>query len=108
MYKDAVKAEIEQVMQDAWEAFLVYKRTSLSDRAAFMRAIADELEKISVSLIPVTMRETNLPEARLRNELNRTKFQLTSYAAACERGDWLDASIDTAITDRNPPNPDLR
>jgi len=108
MYKDAAPAAIDQAMQQAWDAFLVYRQTSLAARAGFMRAIADALEQISATLIPVTMRETNLPEARLRNELTRTKFQLTSYAAACERGDWLDASIDTAITDRNPPKPDLR
>ncbi len=25
-----------------------------------------------------------------------------------ERGEWLEARIDTAIADRNPPKPDLR
>jgi len=25
-----------------------------------------------------------------------------------ERGEWLEARIDTAIADRNPPEPDLR
>jgi hypothetical protein len=54
------------------------------------------------------MHETNLPEARLRNERARTIFQLTSYADACEKGDWLDARIDTAIQTRNPPKPDIR
>ncbi len=53
------------------------------------------------------MEETHLPEARLRSEKARTVFQLNSYAAACERGDWLDARIDNAITNRNPAQPDL-
>src|SRR5205085_9228108 len=34
--------------------------------------------------------------------------QLTSYANACERGDWLDVRIDTALPDRNPPRVDIR
>ena len=38
----------------------------------------------------------------------RTIFQLNSYADACERGEWLEARIDTAIPDKNPPKPDIR
>jgi NADP-dependent aldehyde dehydrogenase len=33
---------------------------------------------------------------------------LTSYAEACENGNWLDVKIDTSIPDRNPPKVDLR
>ncbi len=54
------------------------------------------------------MRETNLPEARLRGEKARTVFQLTSYAAACEEGAWLEARIDTANPAKTPPKPDIR
>ncbi len=59
-----------------------------------MRAIAQELEAGGDRLITVAMGETNLPEARLRNERARTMFQLTSYAAACERDiGWKPESI---------------
>ncbi|MEY4336577.1 MAG: hypothetical protein RLZZ45_1496, partial [Bacteroidota bacterium] len=34
--------------------------------------------------------------------------QLNSYADACEKGDWLEARITTAIPDRVPPRPDIR
>ena len=73
-----------------------------------MRAIGKELEALGDELLKVAGEETHLPEARLRNERTRTIFQLTSYADACEKGDWLEARIDTAIPDRNPPKPDLR
>jgi NADP-dependent aldehyde dehydrogenase len=33
---------------------------------------------------------------------------LNSYADACEKGEWLEARIDTAIPDKNPPKPDIR
>jgi 2,5-dioxopentanoate dehydrogenase len=108
MYKDTTVEEINIKMQDAWKAFHVYRKYSLKQRAGFMRAIANELEQCGDALIQTTMRETNLPEARLRNERARTIYQLESYALACEKGDWLEASIDTAIPDKNPPKPDIR
>jgi 2,5-dioxopentanoate dehydrogenase len=106
--QDASAEEIEKVMQQAWKAFYVYRKLSLKQRAGFMRAIAKELEACGDELIQVTMRETNLPEARLRNERGRTIFQLNQYADACEKGEWLEARIDTAIPDKAPPKPDIR
>jgi NADP-dependent aldehyde dehydrogenase len=108
MYKDFTIAEVNEVMQKAQLAFQEYKKISLKKRAAFMRAIAVELEKCGDHLIHTAMKETNLPEARLRNERGRTILQLNQYADACERGAWMDISIDTAIPDKNPPKPDLR
>jgi len=107
-YKDFSVEEIDAVMQDAWKAFHVYRKFSLAQRAAFMKAIAIELENCGDALIQTAMQETNLPEARLRGERGRTIFQLNSYAEACEKGDWLEARIDTAIPDKTPPKPDIR
>jgi len=50
------------------------------------------------------MEETHLPEARVKNERARTIFQLTSYAAACEAGHWLEARIDTANPEKGDPD----
>jgi len=108
MFKDATINEINEVMQQSWTAFHIYRKKSLKQRADFMRAIAIELEACGDELIQTAMRETNLPEARMRNERGRTIFQLNSYADACEKGEWLEARIDTAIPDKNPPKPDIR
>ena len=108
MFNDATTAEIESIMQNAWTAFHIYRKMSLKQRAAFMRAIAVELDACGDELIQVAMQETNLPEARMRNERGRTIFQLNQYADACERGEWLEARIDTAIPDKTPPKPDIR
>jgi NAD-dependent aldehyde dehydrogenases len=108
MFKDATTHDIDQAMTSAWQAFHQYRKCSLQQRAHFMRTIAAHLEAAGDELIQTAMRETNLPDARLRNERARTIFQLTSYADACERGDWLEARIDTAIPNRNPPKPDIR
>jgi NADP-dependent aldehyde dehydrogenase len=58
--------------------------------------------------VAIAMEETHLPEARLKNELGRTCFQLRSYADACVQGDWLQLREDTADPNRNPPKPALR
>jgi NADP-dependent aldehyde dehydrogenase len=108
MFNDSTTTEIETIMQDAWEAFHIYRKFSLNQRAAFMKAIAVEMENCGDELIHTAMQETNLPESRLRGERARTIFQLNSYAEACEKGDWLEARIDTAIPDKTPPKPDIR
>ena len=105
---EIINREIDYAMQKAWNAFNIYKNYSLKQRKAFLYAIADQLENSGDDLIETCMAETNLPEARLRNEKARTIFQLRSYADYCENGDWLNARIDTAIPDRTPPRPDIR
>jgi NADP-dependent aldehyde dehydrogenase len=107
-YKDFTAEEINIAMQQAWQAFHIYRKMSLNRRAGFMKAIAAELENCGDALIQTAMQETNLPEARLRGERARTIFQLNSYADACEKGDWLEVRIDTAIPDKTPPKPDIR
>lgn len=107
-FQDATISEIDELMQRSWDAFHAYRKLSLKQRAGFMRAIANELEMASDELIQTAINETNLAEARLKNEKARTVFQLINYADACERGDWLEARIDTAISDKTPPKPDVR
>jgi len=108
MYQDATLQEINEAAERAWAAFQVYRTFSLEQRADFMRSVARELESMGDEVLQIAQEETHLPEARLRNERTRTIFQLNNYADACERGDWLEARIDTAVHDRNPPKPDLR
>src|SRR5579863_10341321 len=107
-FKDFSAEEINVVMQKAWHAFTLYKKYSLQRRARFMKSIAAELEALGDPLIQVAMKETNLPEGRLVAERARTIFQLTSYADACTKGEWLEVRIDTGDLDRKPPKPDIR
>ena len=108
MYQDATLQEINEALNLAWNAFQVYRKLPLKQRADFMRTIAKELEELGDEVLQKAHEETHLPEARLRNERTRTIFQINNYGDACERGDWLEARIDTAIPKRNPPKPDLR
>jgi 2,5-dioxopentanoate dehydrogenase len=99
---------IDEILQKAWHAFQQYRKLPLTTRAAFMRAIAEALNENASDLVASAMAETNLPEGRLKGELNRTIFQLRSYGEACERGAWLDARIDRAQPDKAVPSPDIR
>jgi NADP-dependent aldehyde dehydrogenase len=108
MYKDTTVQELEILISKSKKAFEDYRQLPLSARAGFMRTIGEELEKAGDELIHIAMKETNLPEARLRNERIRTIFQLISYAEACEKGNWLDIRIDTADLQRTPVKPDIR
>ena len=108
MHTDISPDGIDEVMERSWQAFLEYRNYPLHERARFMKLIATKLENSGDLLIQTAMRETNLPEARLKNERGRTVFQLNSYADACAQGIWLEARIDSAMPDRNPPKPDIR
>ncbi len=108
MFTDTTIEEIDNIMNDAWQAFHIYRKLPLAQRANFMRSIAVEIENCGNALIETAMSETNLPEARLRNERARTIFQLNEYANFCESGQWLDARIDTANENRVPPKADIR
>ena len=108
MFKDATNEEIDDAMKEAWDAFHQYRKMPLKKRADFMRAIGEELKKNENELVQTAMKETNLPEARLKGELARTIFQLNQYADAAQSGQWLEARIDTAIPDKKPPKPDIR
>ena len=107
-YTDATPAEIDLALQASWKAFHIYKEKTLRERAQFLHAIAANLKSNAEAIVKTASAETNLPAARLQNELGRTQFQLTSYGDACAEGTWLDIRIDTSDSNRQPPKPDLR
>ncbi|WP_221390021.1 aldehyde dehydrogenase (NADP(+)) [Dyadobacter sp. NIV53] len=102
------KEGIENILQKAQEAFVAIGKFGLKKRVTFMRNVAAEIEALGPELITTAQQESHLPEGRLVGEKGRTIFQWRSYADAVERGDSLDASIDTANTERTPPKPDIR
>ena len=77
-------------------------------RADFLDAVAAAITDIGDVLIETAMAETGLPRARLEGERGRTTSQLQLFAAVVRQGDWLDATLDSALPDRVPPRPALR
>jgi len=107
-YQEASAVEINAVMERSLTAFQQYRNISSDDKALFLECIASEIEFLGDALIEQASTETNLPAARLTGERGRTIFQLRMYASMLREGSWVEASIDTAIPDKNPPKPDIR
>ncbi len=107
-FNEASLAEINAVMERSLTAFQEYRQISSDDKAVFLECIATEIEALGDALIVQASAETNLPAARLTGERGRTTFQLRMFANMLREGSWVEASIDTAIPDKNPPKPDIR
>lgn len=101
--------ELNEAADLAQEAFPVYSRLSQKRRSEFLNAIADEIMEIGDELLERASMESGLPIARFQGERGRTVGQLKMFAALLEEGSWLEATIDTALPDRQPvPKPDIR
>src|SRR4051794_11469993 len=80
-----------------------------AQRAALLRGAAARLRAAGDEIVATCERETGLPEARLRSELERTCGQLEAFAAVVEAGDDAEAIIDHLDPDAVPiPKPDVR
>ncbi len=102
-------AEADRAAQLAAAAAPVLAATSGKVRAEFLRKIAAKLEAATAELAARGNLETALPLARCQSEIGRTIGQLRLFAAVAEKGDWVDARIETAQPDRKPlPKPDHR
>ncbi|SEN96715.1 NADP-dependent aldehyde dehydrogenase [Pseudorhodobacter antarcticus] len=92
----------------AEDAFWTYSATSRADRAAFLNAIADEIDARGAAITEVGCAETGLPAGRLQGERGRTVGQLRLFAAHILKGDYLDHRVDAAQPDRQPaPRPEI-
>ncbi|WP_018478479.1 aldehyde dehydrogenase (NADP(+)) [Pontibacter roseus] len=98
-----------EALTNAEQAFETYKKTTPAQRAQLLRGIAEAIEALGDELLETASRESNLPLARLTGERGRTCNQLRLFADLVEEGSWVEATIDTALPDRQPlPRPDLR
>ena len=102
-------ALVEEACAAAEEAFWSYGYSTRESRAAFLEAIADEIEARAEAITEIGTQETGLPEARLQGERGRTTGQLRLFAAHVRKGDYLDRRHDPALPERQPlPRPDIR
>ncbi|MDX2417509.1 MAG: aldehyde dehydrogenase (NADP(+)) [Xanthomonadales bacterium] len=101
--------EIEQATRAADHAFQTYRKLDGKTIGVFLNTIADEIEALGDQLLEVCDSETALGLIRLTGERGRTSGQLRAFAELASKGEWVQASIDTALPDRAPvPKPDLR
>ncbi len=101
-------ADVDRAVRAAEDAFWTYGHSSREDRAAFLEAIADEIEARAEDITAVGSAETGLPAARLQGERGRTTGQLRLFADYIRDDAYLDLRHDPALPDRQPlPRPDL-
>ncbi|MFS4473141.1 aldehyde dehydrogenase (NADP(+)) [Chryseobacterium sp. T20] len=96
MMEETSTQNIDKRIQRAAEAFQFLKNTTVTERAEFMNAVADQIEALGEDLLAVTHTETSLPLARLIGEKARTVGQWRSYAKAVASGIYAEARIDLA------------
>ena len=101
-------AEIDQACALAQQAFDGYRSCSAERRAQFLEAIASGILALGAELISRASQETGLPAVRLMIERSRTVAQLRLFAGIARGGQYLGATLDSALPERIPPRPDLR
>ncbi len=100
---------VDRAVKAAEEAFWSYGYSTRAERAAFLNAIADEIDARGDAITEIGTQETGLPQARLIGERGRTTGQLRLFASHILNGDYLDRRHDAALPDRQPlPRPDLK
>ena len=109
LFVQATKQETDLAVAKAVEAYQTYKKKSGKEKAAFLRAIAEEIELLGSTLIERACAESGLPEGRILGERGRTVSQLRLFASVLEDGSWVEASIDSPLPNRIPAaRPDIR
>lgn len=108
-FSPATVEEVDQALQKAFNAWRIFREMSTTRRAAFLVAIADEVEALGDSLVARVMQETAYNEARVLVERRRTVSQLRMFAEYITNHNWNNVTIDLAIPGRMPtPRPELR
>ena len=108
-FYQATAQEVDRAACAAAAAYPAYKGLSAERRAAFLDAIADELDALDDEFVALVCRETALPAARIAGERGRTSGQMRLFATVLRRGDFYAARIDQALPERTPlPRPDVR
>ncbi len=100
---------VNKAAEAAEEAFWSFGYSTRDERAAFLDAIADEIEARGAAITEIGSAETGLPAARLEGERARTTGQLRLFASHIRKGEYLDRRHDEALPDRKPlPRSDIR
>jgi NADP-dependent aldehyde dehydrogenase len=100
---------LDSIFQAAQEAFLFYKNLPGKEKGAFLETLAEILESQRAAIVPLAVKESNLPEGRINGELGRTTGQIRLFANLVKEGSWVEATIDPAMPNRTPlPRADIR
>ena len=108
-YSLLTEDQVKAATAAAAEAYPSFSTLDPEIHAAFLEAIADNIEALGEELIIRASQETGLPAPRLQGERARTTGQLRLFATVIRTGDFRGVRIDPAIPDRTPlPRADIR
>lgn len=99
--------ELHEIVRRAYDASPFLRSVEGSTLADFLDGIATALTAAKADIVPIAMRETNLPEARLNGECDRTAGQFKNHAADVRAGRFKKIDHIDPIPDRTPPRPKL-
>ena len=107
-FPDATFDCIDQTLESAHSCFIEFSKKKAEQRAAFLRRIADNLEKHRNSVIETAEQETSLGLMRLEGECSRTIDQIRLFATLAEKEKWKEISTEVAEPFRTPsPKPEM-
>jgi len=92
-FVEGTPADIADACAAAAAAFVPYSTLPLEERAAFLDAIAKEIEALGDPLIERACAESGLPVARIPGERGRTISQLRLFANEVRDGRWQQLRI---------------
>jgi 2,5-dioxopentanoate dehydrogenase len=108
-FTKATPEEVNRAVVLASKAFKTYSEISNKGRAYFLNTIADELLSLGDVLLDTYCIESGYPRGRAEGERGRMISQFRLFAQMVEEGNWVNATIDTAIPSRQPvPKDDIR
>lgn len=108
-FHNATADEINRAARAAAEAYAETRNFPPEKLAAFLDAVAGEIEELGDELLQTADMETGLGIPRLTGERARTTGQLRAFGNLLREGSYVEAIIDTALPDRQPaPRPDIR
>jgi NADP-dependent aldehyde dehydrogenase len=100
--------QLDAITHAAAAAAPIWRTSTASRRAGWLRAAADALDAAADELVEIADRETRLGVHRLRGEVGRTSGQLRLFATVVEEGSYLELTVDDADPTAIPPRPELR
>src|SRR3954470_12577354 len=82
---------VDRACRAAEAAFAAFSATTREERAIFLQAIAEEIDKRGEAVTLIGTQEAGLPVGRLEGERSRTTGQLRLFADHIRKGAHLDA-----------------
>jgi acyl-CoA reductase-like NAD-dependent aldehyde dehydrogenase len=89
--------EVEKQVHAACQASALWSQSTGAQRARLLKRLADGLVQNTARLVAMAHAETHLEDTRLFGELERTAYQLNTFADAAKAGEFNQHDVDAAV-----------